>query len=197
MTPGMGFQRRQIRNSALLLLWWLWNIPPQNTAGVVDPATWALMSHSFVKYDPKENILYVKSGETKASRSWLSALTPALKRKSSSRWTHSGRCTGVLGEFCWGSESRVGQIACSSQRCRGQRVMRKGSCSPRWMVSLFGLPQQLHSAGPADTTVAVWERNGNEMLASPKKVLLLSIKTAKEFWQPKNNPSYQAIFSCF
>lgn len=101
---------------------------------------------------------------------------PVLKRKSSSHWTNLGRRTGVLGEFCSGSKSRVGQIACSSQRRRGQRAVRKGSCSPCWMASLFAPPQQLHSAGPADTTVAVWEWNGNEMLAPPKKSCFFPLK---------------------
>lgn len=99
-----------------------------------------------------------------------------LKRKSSSHWTNSGCQRGVLGEFCSGSKSCVGQIACSSQALRGQRAVRKGSCSPRWMAPLFALPQQLHSAGPADTTVAVWERNGNEMLAPPKKFCFFPLK---------------------
>lgn len=101
---------------------------------------------------------------------------PVLKGKSSSHWTNSGCRTGVLGEFCSGSESHVGQIACSSQPRCGQRVVRKGSCSPCWMASLFTLPQQLHSAGPADTTVAVWEWNGNEMLALPKKFCFFPLK---------------------
>lgn len=80
----------------------------------------------------------------------------------------------------WGvlfsSESCVGQIACSSQARRGQRAVRKGSCSPCWMVPLFALLQQLHSAGPADTTVAVWEQNGNEILAPPKKFCFFPLK---------------------
>lgn len=103
-------------------------------------------------------------------------LTPGLKRKSSSHWTNSGCQMGVLGEFCSGSESCVSQIACSSQARRGQSAVRKGSCSPCWMAPLFALPQQLHSAGPADTTVAVWERNGNEMLAPPKKFCFFPLK---------------------
>lgn len=94
---------------------------------------------------------------------------PALNRKFSSHWTNSGCWTGILGEFCSSSKSHVGQIAGSSQPRCGQRVVRKESCSPCWMASLFTLPQQLHSAGSADTTVAVWEQNGNEMLAPPKK----------------------------
>lgn len=101
---------------------------------------------------------------------------PGLKRKSSSHQANSGCQTDVLGEFCWGSESRVGQIACSSQAHCGQGAVRKGSCSPRWMVSLFAPPQQLHSADPADTTVAVWEQNGNEMLAPPRKSCFFPLK---------------------
>lgn len=70
--------------------------------------------------------------------------------------------------------------------CRSDSVLRPSSLRPEsgaegkllsMLNGAFVRPaQQLHSAGPADTTAAVWERNGNEMLAPPKKFCFFPLK---------------------
>lgn len=75
-------------------------------------------------------------------------------------------------------ERAPAKLAVARARCRRE-------AAPSWMASLFPATAT-ELATPADTTGAVWEPNGNEMLAPPKTFCFFPLKLRRNSgnWKP-------------
>lgn len=153
------------------------------------------MRNSFVKHDPQEYVCTWGVGKQKqviadsrwSCQDWKGSLHPTRLIQGAKR-TSLGSFVEAVNPVLVRSRAPA-KLAVARERCGREAALHAEWClclphCSSYILQTLQIQQWLYESR---MEMRCW---------LPPESPASSIKTAKEFWQPKNNPSYWAIFSC-